>query len=596
MLSHVLEVAWQAGEDLDLPELIVRLVDPPFKKVGIFPVDRFFEPDDRMELALAFNGVLASPSFQVWSQGPTLDPERLFRRGPKTPVSVFALAHLEEAERQFFVSLLLSMILSWSRQQSGTEDLRALVFFDEVAGYLPPHPKQPPSKRPLLTMMKQTRAVGVGVVLSTQNPVDLDYKALSNAGMWAIGRLNTEQDRDRLLKGIDAPGLGSVVAGLEKREFVLHQVGRGEPVTVRSRHALCYLRGPLTRVEFARLNALYAPGYAPVETAPAQPARDAASVDDGLLPAPPPLAEVDGRFVDPRVAFSARMEDAFARHAGLPRADGKMTFAPALHADLALRFDEDRLGFVKDVRIQRVWYPLGEVPPDAGRVVDLDPEDLLAEIRENGRFEPLPEWADSASELEKLQKRAVDEVYRTETDGMFVNPPLKLYGHADETREAFEARCREAVQERIDAAVAKLKDNYESKAERLDDQIEAKTAKLAELEGVARSRQLEEAVGVGTTILGYLGFGRKKSLTSAVTRRRQSAQASQRVTRLEAELQRLEDDAIELEAQLQADIEAIRAEEEAHLDAIESKPVRLEKSDIQVLRFGILWIPTTRRI
>jgi DNA helicase HerA-like ATPase len=560
LLSHVLESAWRAGESLDLAELIVRLVDPPFAKIGVFPVDRFFDPDARMDLAVAFNGVLASPSFAVWSRGEPLDPERYFRPAAptsgSTPVSIFSLAHLDDSERQFFVSMLLSRILAWSRRQPGTEDLRALVFFDEVAGYLPPHPKQPPSKRPLLTMMKQTRAVGVGVVLSTQNPVDMDYKALSNAGVWAIGRLNTEQDRDRLLKGIDAPGLDGTVAGLEKRQFVLHQVGRGEPEVVGSRHAMCYLRGPLTRVEVGQLNALFGP-VADVDDGPAAPAAPAASpVDDDLLPAPPEVEGHPSWWLDPRVAFSARMEGAFEGPAGPPRADGAVAFAPALYADLALRFDEDRLGFARETRIRRVWYPLGATPPEQGRVVPLEATDLLDAPPEGSRFALLPEWADEPKELAKLLRRAVDEVYRTESTGMFVNSALKLYGRADESREAFAARCAAAAEEAADAKIEALKEKYEARADRLDDRVAAKAERLAELEGVAKARQLEEAVNVGATVLGYLGFGRKRQVTSALTRRRQSARAARRVDQVEGEIERLEEDAAELLSELEAKVEA----------------------------------------
>ena len=598
VLCHVLETAWRAGEDLDLAGLILRLVDPPFKKVGVFPVDRFFPPDDRMELAVAFNGVVASPSFAVWNRGPTLDPARFFAtEGAKTPVSIFALAHLEEAERQFFVSLLLSRILSWARAQPGTEDLRALVFFDEVAGYLPPYPQQPASKRPLLTMMKQTRAVGLGVVLSTQNPVDLDYKALSNAGVWAIGRLTTAQDRDRLLKGIDAPGLGATVAGLEKRQFVLHEVGRRDPVTFGSRHAMCFLRGPLTRTELGRLNALYgAVGPSPADERAVERPAPLRPDDDDLLPAPPGVDGFSQLFVDPRVAFAARMDGVFESEAEPARADGWLSYAPALFADLALRFDEDRVGFVVDERMRRVWFPLGDTPAEDGRAVALEAGDLLAAPPERARFRPLPAWADRAAELRRVQKRAIDEVYRTETRGMFVNKKLRLYGKAEETREEFMARGEAVMRNQVDERVADLKERYEKRAARLDDRREARVAKLAELEGVARSRQFEEMVNVGVTVLGYLGLGRKRSVAGAVSRRRQSARASRRVEQLEAEIERLEEDAVELTLELEQKIEDIHEAHRTHLDVTEEREVRLEKTDIQVVQFGFLWIPVTRRV
>jgi len=201
VLSQIVDAAWGAGEDPDLETLILRLVDPPFAKVGVFPLDRFFPPDDRMELAMALNGLVAAPTFAPWTRGVGLDIDAMLRpvAGGRTPIHVFSLAHLADPQRQFVLSLLLGRLQAWSRSQPGTSDLRALLYFDEVAGYLPPHPHDPPTKRPLLTMMKQARAVGLGVVLATQNPVDIDYKALSNAGLWCIGRLQTPQDRNRLL-------------------------------------------------------------------------------------------------------------------------------------------------------------------------------------------------------------------------------------------------------------------------------------------------------------------------------------------------------------------------------------------------------------
>ena len=221
VLSTIIERSWSQGEDLDLEALITHLVDPPFEKVGVFPTDRFYPPDDRMDLAMLLNGVIASPSFSAWTRGASLDVDRMLSGG----VHVFCLAHLAEAERQFFVSLLLGRIVAWSRLQPGTERLRALVFLDEAAGYLPPHPKSPPTKGPVLTLMKQARAVGLGVLLATQNPVDLDYKALSNAGLWFVGRLRTEQDRRRLLKGLPDPDAD--LGALPRRHFLLARAKGG---------------------------------------------------------------------------------------------------------------------------------------------------------------------------------------------------------------------------------------------------------------------------------------------------------------------------------------------------------------------------------
>ena len=335
-LSYIIERAWRAEESLDLSSLILQLVDPPFERVGVFPVDRFFPPDERMELAMSFNAILASPGFETWRKGAKLDPDRMLAVEDRVPVSIFNVAHLDDRQRQFFVALLLSRLLAWSRRQPGTEDLRAVLFFDEVAGYLPPYPRNPPTKAPLLTLMKQARAVGLGVVVATQNPVDLDYKALSNAGLWCIGRLSTSQDRQRLLKGIEGADLDSTVAGLSKRQFLLHEIGRGEPQVFGSRHAMCYLRGPLTAVEIGKLNALF--GVESVaatdEEQDETSERENAAAEPGsaAVPRAPTVDGLSDHYLDRRVAFSARFDGAFSAAAEPVRKDGAVVYRPALYA------------------------------------------------------------------------------------------------------------------------------------------------------------------------------------------------------------------------------------------------------------------------
>ncbi len=589
VLAHIVQTAWAAGEDLDLEALIMRLVDPPFEKIGVFPVDRFFPPDDRMDLAMRFNAVVASPTFAAWAKGATLDIGAMLARGERTKVHVFSLAHLDESERQFFVSLLSGQLLAWSRTQPGTDELRALLFFDEVAGFLPPHPKQPPSKRPLLTIMKQSRAVGLGVVLSTQNPVDLDYKALSNAGTWCIGRLNTAQDRERLLSGIDGQGLDGAVAGLEKRQFLLHQVGRGAPSVFGTRHAMCFLRGPLTRVEVAKVNALF-----DVE-APATPVANTPAATPKVRTATPAVEGVDRWFLDPRVVFAARMGGVFEAHAEPKRDDERIRFAPALYAALSLRFDEDRVGFVLDETCHRIWFPLGERRPKEAIAVRLEEGDLLDDPPDDAVFDALPDWMDEAKELKALEKEIADDVYRTETRGMFVNKKLKLYGRAEESRRDFDARCAALVEDAIDAEVAKLRDEYASKAKRIEDRLESAGAKLAEAEGMVQSRQLDEAVNIGMSILSVFG-GRKAGVSRAISKRRQTSRASHKKSQLEGDIERLEDEAAEMMIELDAKIADIRRDEEDKLDETEERAVRLEKSDVRVTAFGIVWVPVSRRI
>jgi hypothetical protein len=264
LIAQLLLHAWSKGRDLDLPELIQQIQEPPLNKIGAFDVDTFYPEKDRLKLAVALNNILAAPSFSTWVNGEALDLSRMLYAGDKPRQLIFYVAHLEDAQRLFFLTLLLEEVLSWTRKQPGTTSLRAILYFDEVFGYLPPYPANPPTKTPLMTLLKQARAFGVGVLLATQNPVDLDYKALSNAGTWFVGKLQTERDKARLVEGLEGVAaergtlsdrgyLETVISALGNRVFLLHDVHRGQPLLFQSRHALSFLCGPLTRERVAQL-------------------------------------------------------------------------------------------------------------------------------------------------------------------------------------------------------------------------------------------------------------------------------------------------------------------------------------------------------
>ena len=255
LLSNLIDHAWASGHDLDLATLVVQVQDPPLRKLGVYELDAFYPAKDRAKLAMTLNGLLASRSFAAWGEGPDLDIDRLLRSadGSRPACAIVSLAHLSDEERQFVVSLLLGRLITWMRRQPGTDTLRLLVYFDEVMGFVPPT-AVPPAKKPILTLFKQARAFGVGMVLATQNPVDVDYKGLANAGTWMIGRLQTEQDKSRLLDGLSSAGgavdvgaVGDAIGGLGKREFMMRSPGADAPSLFTSRWAMSYLRGPLSR-------------------------------------------------------------------------------------------------------------------------------------------------------------------------------------------------------------------------------------------------------------------------------------------------------------------------------------------------------------
>ena len=260
LLTTILQSAWSQKQGLDLAGLVQAVQSPPVARVGVMELESFFPAQDRFALAMLVNNLLAAPRFQSFLSGEPIDIDRmLYGENAKPRVAIFSVAHLDDAERMFFVSLLLNEVVGWTRTRAGTSSLRAVVYMDEVFGYLPPV-GEPPSKKPLLTLLKQARAFGVGVVLATQNPVDLDYKALSNAGTWFIGRLQTERDKKRLADGLASASAGNVgddlaqtIGALEPRVFLLHNTHEAKPVVFQTRWAMSYLAGPLTREQIRRL-------------------------------------------------------------------------------------------------------------------------------------------------------------------------------------------------------------------------------------------------------------------------------------------------------------------------------------------------------
>ena len=304
LLANLIQFSWSQGTSLDLPTLVGQIQQPPIRKLGVFELDQFFPAADRTKLAMKLNGLLASPAFAAWGAGQPLDIQSLLYTPDGTGrCAIVTTAHLSDEERQFVTSLVLSKLVTWMRRQSGTTDLRALLYMDEVAGYLPPT-ANPPTKKPIMLLMKQARAFGVGVVLSTQNPVDVDYKAISNAGTWMVGRLQTERDKQRLLDGmsaaagtVDVGAVGDTISGLAKREFVLRRAGKDQPEVFTTRWAMSYLRGPMTRDQIARLMRGAAPAAAPRGRADAWRRRRRRRA--GARPARSRAAPARGRRADP---------------------------------------------------------------------------------------------------------------------------------------------------------------------------------------------------------------------------------------------------------------------------------------------------------
>lgn len=602
LLSNLINHSWSSGRALDLPTLVGLVGNPPIRKLGVFELDQFFPPDDRMKLAMQLNGLLASPSFAAWAEGPALDIQSMLYSADGSPrCAIVTTAHLSDEERQFVTSLVLTKLVTWMRRQSGTTDLRAMLYMDEVAGYLPPT-ADPPTKKPIMTLMKQARAFGVGVVLSTQNPVDIDYKALSNAGTWMIGRLSTERDKARLLEGltsaaggVDIAAVDDTISGLGKREFVVRTPGSDGTSVFGTRWAMSYLRGPMTRDQISELMADERTALSPTEppaTAPggavtAEPTRHAHLGDDETTVMPEVADGVPVRWVDPAAPW---LDTA----GGDPRGT---RLAATIVARAQLRYDEAKADLVHDEEFECVIASIGETV-DASQMitVDYDDRDLRTEPPTSTIYRMTDGKLASTTFFSAVERDVRDHLVRSMSLEVPANPSLKLYGRPGETADEFGDRCARAADELADADIADLRDKYESKVTRLRDQIAAAEDRVDVLEEEANSRRNSELLSTAGSLLGGLLGGRSRGgllgkLGTAAGRRGRTSASRQRVDAAENKVGRLHDELAALEADLADDVTEIDERRNTVAGDIETLRVALEKSDVKVTELALAWMP-----
>jgi len=604
LLSNIINHYWSQGKNLDLGMLIGLVQQPPMRKLGVIDLDSFYPPGDRVKLAMKLNGLAASPSFSSWTEGPDLDIQRmLFGDDGKPQSAVVSLSHLSDEERQFVVTLLLSKMVTWMRRQSGTSDLRALVYMDEVFGYVPPN-GAPPSKKPILTILKQARAFGVGLVLSTQNPVDIDYKAISNAGTWMIGRLQTDQDKQRLLDGmsasdgsVDVKALGDTISGLDKRQFVLHSTKAPAPQLFGTRWAMSYLPGPLTREQIGQLT--------PDEKRQALSARTVANTESGTATAPAALAanesavvpqiadNVQVRYLDPGVDYSDDI--------------GASATGKKLQAGLAVRvemlFDDTKAKLHHEVEWEAIITPLdGPLDPDDAIEVDYDDRDLTAKEPESAVYILPDAKIKNKTYFTAAQKAIKEHIYRNEELELFHNKALKVYSRIGESRDDFEARCQQVADDGADKDADKLRKVLSKKMDRVNASIKKAEDKLREIQFDAISRKKDQTtsavIDIAGGVLGSLLGGRRSTrsmITSGVRRSqskgRMAQKASERLKTAENRYADLVDDREELEMEISDDLNDIQDEWSEKVHEIDSMDIRLEKTDISIDDVALVWIP-----
>ncbi|MBI5880290.1 MAG: DUF87 domain-containing protein [Chloroflexi bacterium] len=619
LLSHLVENAWRAGKDMDLGALILAIQDPPVRKLGVFDLDTFFPAKDRFELAMALNAILAAPSFAPWLAGDPFDVDAFLRAPDGKPRhAIFYVAHLSDAERAFFIALLLQQVRAWMRVQPGSTALRALLYIDEMFGVLPPYPHNPPTKTPLLYLLKNARAFGLGLTLVTQNPIDLDYKALTNAGTWFIGKLQTQYDKARLLDGLqtvagesgaalDRDGLNDLIGALAPRVFLYHNVHQPPPVPFQSRWAMSYLKGPLTRPQIRTLmrgdetaRATVASESPPGLSAIPQLSPDIAQY---YLPLPPAMpVEVPFDKLKARPGAELAVPPTPANYAGRV-ADGVEAplagpvaaplFKPYLLGMATITFDDRRTGTRHSVNRARLLPPVDNgTPPDwaGGFDVPVARAELQTAPPAGARFAELPGGLANARKLAAAQKAFVQYLYRETRITVRQNRTLKIVEDPGANGGEFRQRCADAARVALATDEQKIKDKYSRQLDKLAARLQKEQADLSSDEKELEARKHEELWTNIESFASFFGLGRTyRPLSTASRRRRMTEQTASDLDTTRDTIAGLERQLAELRQSMDGDLLAARQRWIAAQDDIVELTLVPRKSDIAVDVFGIAW-------
>ena len=567
-LTHLLKHHWDQGQDLDLAALIRAIANPPFAQIGVLPVAQVFPPKARDKLALGLNTLLASPSFAAWRQGAPLDCQQLFfDHQNRAQTSILNIAHLSDAERMFFVTLLLGNLIGWMRRQSGSTTLRAVLYMDELFGYLPPS-ANPPSKKPLLTLLKQARAFGLGLVLSTQNPVDLDYKALSNAGTWFIGRLQTAQDRARVAdgltsasnQGLDRAELEKWFDHIDKRRFLLHNIHEKSPCLMRTRFAMSYLAGPLSQEHIRSL------------TAHAARPQTADNSDNGEHSQPPILPNGIARYYLPSAA------PANPTH-----------YYPFVLAAARLFFSDSKSG-ARHEQTLLLQCPFNEDELDwqQAQPSALGLPQLQNAAHQPAHHHPLPASALDAANWKKWEKALATWLRQNQSVAVYYSKTLNQYSEPGESETAFRARLTAAAHEKRDAEMAALRLKYAKRQATLDKQQLSAQSAVAREQAQSSQTLIQTGLAIGGAILGAFG-GRKVMSTSNISKAQSAIRSASKVQKERQDIAaaREKENIVQeqialLEAELTRDLQTLRDSYDPMLLPLEEKRIAIKSSDIDI--------------
>lgn len=598
LISSILGQMWQNGQDLDLAALIASVQKPPVSKIGVLDVETFYPSKDRFGLVMALNNLLASPGFSTWMDGVPLDIKQILYTGQGKPrVAIFSIAHLSDSERMFFVSMLLNQVLGWMRTLPGTTSLRTLLYMDEIFGYFPPT-ANPPSKKPLLTLLKQARAYGVGIVLATQNPVDLDYKGLSNTGTWFIGRLQTERDKARVMEGLegaaasagsgfDRQKMNELLAGLGSRVFLMNNTHENEPVIFHTRWCMSYLRGPLTRSQIKDL-------MDPYKEKNGQSVSSAVPVAAAAVAAQPSQLEAA---IGAQPTLAADVPQFFIPVRGNPAG---LVYRPMLVGGARIRFSDTRRKIDSAREVVGLTPVHNQVIPvnwEEAQEADLSLNDLEKTSVAGMPFESLPSAASSARSYTGWTRDFSGWLFGNQSLELFRSPSLGEISSPGEDERDFRVRLAQVAREHRDLQVENLRKKYASRITTLQERLRrAEQAVQREVDQASQSK-VQTALSVGATLLGAF-TGRKvvsatniNKAASALKGVGRSAQQQSDVARAKETVDAHKKALEELTADFEREAEALASKIDPATESFETMLIKPKKTDIEVRLVALAWAP-----
>ena len=602
LISNILNQEWSVGRDLDIAGLIQKIQSPSITKIGVMDLESFFPAKDRFEIAMALNNLLASPRFASWMEGDALDIKQILHTSTGKPrLAIFSIAHLGDAERMFFVSLLLNQVLGWIRTQSGTTSLRAILYMDEIFGYFPPV-ANPPSKLPLLTLLKQGRAFGLGVVLVTQNPVDLDYKGLSNTGTWFIGRLQTERDKARVLEGLEGVAAGTgqkfdrqemeqLLAGLSNRIFLLNNTHDDSPEVFETRWAMSYLRGPLTRVQIKTLmDPLKGPASAAAAHAVNAPAAATAS-------SPPPVSAAATQ--NRRSVLPPEVTQYFIPVRSSSPSNSQLSYHPMLLGAAEVRYSDSKsvdmtqqlmlLSAITDGPVSVNW--------DQSSRLDLPVEDLEMEPQLDVLFTDVPGAAAKAKNYDAWRKDLASWIYRNQRLELLESPSLDIASNPGESERDFRIRLQQLAREQRDERIERLRQKYAPKIAQLEEKKRRAEQALEREAEQSKSQKFQTAISFGATLLSSF-MGRKAvslttlgRATTAVRGVSRSVKEAQDVERAQETVEAVKEQLAGLDAEFKTETENLERSMDPQTEELGKVSLKPTKANIAVKLVTLAWVP-----